>query len=228
MGSPFPHSHLDVNESGLHENPYLYEIDRLSAAASSPLDLVYPDWELHAPATIEKPRPENETPLILVETEASMHELVNSLKQEQAIAVDLEHHSYRSYQGFTCLIQVGSPQRSHTDLDAHDGLPGGRAGDPRVRRRAERSLHRPVDPQSPPRRRHGRPVAPEGLRRLHRACSAPRSLLGQSLRHGPRRARAGLPFSCCCDRRLEMPAVRRPYEGGYGLCGRQRICSGRC
>lgn len=29
----------------------------------------------------------------------------------EEIAVDLEHHSYRTYQGFTCLMQVSSRQR---------------------------------------------------------------------------------------------------------------------
>ena len=166
-------------------------------ASSSLLDLVYPDWELHAPATIEKPRPENETPLILVETEASMHELVNSLKQEQVIAVDLEHHNYRSYQGFTCLIQVGPcrAMRCDADFDALDGLPGGRARDSRVRVGAERSLHRSIDPQSPPRRRHGHSVAPEGLRRLRRASFAsalPRRSIS-STRAAPRACWASSP-----------------------------------
>ena len=72
------------------------------------LDLVYPDWELRAPASIEPPRPESETPLVLVETESALQALVETLKQEQAIAVDLEHHSYRSYQGFTCLLQIST------------------------------------------------------------------------------------------------------------------------
>jgi exosome complex exonuclease RRP6 len=27
------------------------------------------------------------------------------------VAIDLEHHSYRSYQGFTCLMQVSSRTR---------------------------------------------------------------------------------------------------------------------
>lgn len=72
----------------------------------SSLDLVYPDWELEIPAEIIQPRPENETPLTIVEDETGMIALVETLKREKSIAVDLEHHDYRSYQGFTCLIQV--------------------------------------------------------------------------------------------------------------------------
>ena len=35
-----------------------------------------------------------------------MKDLVEVLSKEKSIAIDLEHHDYRSYQGFTCLIQV--------------------------------------------------------------------------------------------------------------------------
>lgn len=70
------------------------------------LDIVYPDWELEMPSEIIQPRPENETPLTLIEDESGMVHLVEVLKKQKSIAVDLEHHDYRSYQGFTCLIQV--------------------------------------------------------------------------------------------------------------------------
>lgn len=33
------------------------------------------------------------------------------LESSNEIAVDLEHHSYRSYQGFTCLMQVSTRDR---------------------------------------------------------------------------------------------------------------------
>jgi len=34
--------------------------------------------------------------------------MLGELKEQKVkeIAIDLEHHSYRSYQGFTCLMQV--------------------------------------------------------------------------------------------------------------------------
>jgi len=39
--------------------------------------------------------------------------MAEHLKEEtsQEIAIDLEHHSYRSYQGFTCLMQVSTRVR---------------------------------------------------------------------------------------------------------------------
>ena len=53
------------------------------------------------------------TPFLFVETEESLAEMAEYLQHEDSkeIAVDLEHHSYRSYQGFTCLMQVSTRVR---------------------------------------------------------------------------------------------------------------------
>lgn len=40
--------------------------------------------------------------------------MIDQLKQVDEIAVDLEHHSYRSFLGFTCLIQIST--RNHDYL----------------------------------------------------------------------------------------------------------------
>ncbi|KAK8794410.1 hypothetical protein JH06_1619 [Blastocystis sp. subtype 4] len=90
---------LDELESdGLYSNPYLYELN----------NLVYPDWERTLPEIVTKPRSENATPLIVVETEDGMKSLVEELMKEKSIAVDLEHHNFRTYQGFTCLLQIST------------------------------------------------------------------------------------------------------------------------
>jgi exosome complex exonuclease RRP6 len=34
--------------------------------------------------------------------------MLNDLKQANEIAVDLEHHDYRSYHGFVCLMQIST------------------------------------------------------------------------------------------------------------------------
>lgn len=77
------------------------------------IDITYPSWELESPASITPPRPENETPLIIIDDEPSMLRLCEELKHERSFAVDLEHHNYRSYQGFTCLIQVSVVDAHH-------------------------------------------------------------------------------------------------------------------
>jgi exosome complex exonuclease RRP6 len=46
------------------------------------------------------------TPFLYVETEEQLGEMRDHLSQESVreIAIDLEHHNFRSYQGFTCLM----------------------------------------------------------------------------------------------------------------------------
>lgn len=47
-----------------------------------------------------------DTPLTVIDTVEGVQELVSKLEGVKEIAVDLEAHSYRSYLGFTCLMQV--------------------------------------------------------------------------------------------------------------------------
>jgi len=37
--------------------------------------------------------------------------MLDSLKKATEIAVDLEHHDYRSYYGFVCLMQISTRER---------------------------------------------------------------------------------------------------------------------
>jgi exosome complex exonuclease RRP6 len=37
--------------------------------------------------------------------------MLNELKNATEIAVDLEHHDYRSYHGFICLMQISTRQQ---------------------------------------------------------------------------------------------------------------------
>ena len=97
---------IDIADDGYFENPYVYEISSSCCLAISSVDIAYPEWELDMPSECVKPRDEKETPLQVIDDELSMKEMIDELKKESSIAVDLEHHDYRSYQGFTCLIQV--------------------------------------------------------------------------------------------------------------------------
>lgn len=49
-----------------------------------------------------------ETPFTFVETEAALDAMVRHLVTAKEVAVDLEHHHYRSFQGFTCLMQLST------------------------------------------------------------------------------------------------------------------------
>ena len=48
----------------------------------------------------------DETPLTYVDTEEQLRGMVDKLEGATEIAVDLEHHSYRTFQGLTCLMQL--------------------------------------------------------------------------------------------------------------------------
>jgi len=53
-------------------------------------------------------RPLEETPLTWVSTRAQLTELIDKLRKAREIAVDLEYHSYRTYSGFVCLMQIST------------------------------------------------------------------------------------------------------------------------
>ncbi|KAK9737322.1 3prime-5prime exonuclease [Popillia japonica] len=58
--------------------------------------------------TPTKPKPVSETPLHMIETSERLDELVKELLKYPIIAVDLEHHSYRTFLGITCLMQIST------------------------------------------------------------------------------------------------------------------------
>ncbi|KAG0182777.1 exosome nuclease subunit [Apophysomyces sp. BC1021] len=91
---------VDIDQDGVQRSlphPYLYEIQHLT----------YPDhmFEQRDPVMY---KPFDETSATWVDTEEGLMEMMDKLKGEREIAVDLEHHNYRSFQGFTCLMQVST------------------------------------------------------------------------------------------------------------------------
>lgn len=49
-----------------------------------------------------------DTLLIVIEKPQDVKILLDDLRQYDEIAIDLEHHSYRSFQGITCLMQIST------------------------------------------------------------------------------------------------------------------------
>lgn len=49
-----------------------------------------------------------ETKLWIIENTPDLKRMIHKLSSESEIAVDLEHHSYRSFKGFTCLMQIST------------------------------------------------------------------------------------------------------------------------
>ena len=89
----------EKGEDGLifYSHPYEIEIEKFE-----PRDDVLVLVETVRPKAIE------ETPFEYIASVDQLKNLVKKLEACTEIAVDLEHHSYRSYQGFTCLMQIST------------------------------------------------------------------------------------------------------------------------
>ncbi|CAG9325828.1 unnamed protein product [Blepharisma stoltei] len=80
----------------LFNNPYKNELETLEFTKwqVNPIDSYFPDLE--------------STPLQIVDNLSDLEKVIEEISNEREIAVDLEHHSLRSYQGFLCLIQIST------------------------------------------------------------------------------------------------------------------------
>jgi exosome complex exonuclease RRP6 len=81
------------SETSLH--PYHYEIKHIT----------YPDrmFQLSPPIP---PKSFEDTPFSWISTPSEFASMLDKLRRAKEIAVDLEHHNYRSWAGFLCLMQV--------------------------------------------------------------------------------------------------------------------------
>ncbi|KAJ2708828.1 exosome nuclease subunit, partial [Coemansia spiralis] len=84
-------------------NPYEYEITHIE----------HPE-QLFAEADPQQPAAWDAVPFAFVDSEAALGAMMAHLEETaDEVAIDLEHHDYRSYQGFTCLIQISSRTRDY-------------------------------------------------------------------------------------------------------------------
>ncbi|CAG8639253.1 3967_t:CDS:2 [Ambispora leptoticha] len=98
----------DDDASGF-PHPYEYEINNLE----------YPEHMFKVPNNDDgqyMPGP-MDTAHIFITKEEELTALCDKLNTVQEIAIDLEHHDYRSFQGFTCLIQISTRDQDYI-LDA--------------------------------------------------------------------------------------------------------------
>ena len=77
------------------DHPYQYEITHLSYPA-----------RMFTPCTPVSPTSLEDTEATWIDTPQDFQVMVSKLRDATEIAVDLEHHSYRSYAGFLCLMQI--------------------------------------------------------------------------------------------------------------------------
>jgi len=61
---------------------------------------------MFTPCTPVSPTPLEDTEATWVDTPQDFQIMLSKLRSATEIAVDLEHHSYRSYAGFLCLMQI--------------------------------------------------------------------------------------------------------------------------
>nr|CAH7712203.1 unnamed protein product [Callosobruchus chinensis] len=80
-----------------YSHPYEFELDRF---APSPQQLLKEEPII--------PQPIEHTPLYEIDRPEQIEALVEKLRTCDKFAVDLEHHSYRSFMGITCLMQIST------------------------------------------------------------------------------------------------------------------------
>jgi exosome complex exonuclease RRP6 len=85
-------------------HPYEYEL----------LNLEFPAWlvsPLSSDFIISFPDPNR--PCQFIDKEKEFFAFIQELSKETLIAIDLEHHSFRSFQGLTCLMQISSLHKDY-------------------------------------------------------------------------------------------------------------------
>ena len=95
-------NHIQETVENQYEHPYEYEIQTIE----------YPQPMFEILNQI-KYLPVKDCSPIMVDSLELLQHVSKELLNIEIIAVDLEHHDYRSYQGITCLIQISTPHHDY-------------------------------------------------------------------------------------------------------------------
>ncbi|KAG0008149.1 exosome nuclease subunit, partial [Entomortierella chlamydospora] len=110
-----PNAKVDLN----------YQMDGASTDASSSDQIIQPHPYEYEIKNLEYPEhmfeqspeqlylPFDTTSAIWVDTEEALVDMCRTLEMQREIAIDLEHHNYRSYQGFVCLMQISTRDQDY-------------------------------------------------------------------------------------------------------------------
>ncbi|VDN53439.1 unnamed protein product, partial [Dracunculus medinensis] len=93
---------LGIYDQDSFGHPYQFEISHLKI----------PDRQLKS-GVIREPLALSKTDLILIDTKEKLETLRDTLCSVEEFAVDLEHNSYRSFLGLTCLIQISTRKNDY-------------------------------------------------------------------------------------------------------------------
>lgn len=92
-------SRAQIDDNGIeyYPHPYDYEIQEFE-----------PSDELLKPRQPIEPPELSAVPIDLIETVQQLEDMCRIIESEKEFAVDVEHHSYRTFQGITCLVQIST------------------------------------------------------------------------------------------------------------------------
>ncbi|KAJ8452167.1 hypothetical protein Cgig2_016748 [Carnegiea gigantea] len=113
--SPFKHLKLANSVDAKLSNLHPYEADIMALVKSPEVD--YRIFNEIVLTTMSES-------YVWVETEPQLQELANVLSKEKIFAVDTEQHSFRSFLGFTALIQVSTQKEDYLidTIALHDAM----------------------------------------------------------------------------------------------------------
>lgn len=90
--------YVEEGEQGeVFNHPYEFELDKFDT----------PECQLKKSVPVQY-KPLENTEFKFIEKPSDIKILLEDLKNQKEIAVDLEHHSYRTFQGITCLMQIST------------------------------------------------------------------------------------------------------------------------
>ena len=93
-----PNSQLDDDIP----HPYQHEIEHI----------VYPSTMFQSSPPHE-PESFDDTPFAWIDTQEGLNSLISDLAGVAELAIDLEHHDYRSFSGFLCLMQISTRSKDY-------------------------------------------------------------------------------------------------------------------
>jgi exosome complex exonuclease RRP6 len=85
-------------EAGNYDHPYQVEIESLTRS----------NWQYIRPKSAQQYKGLKDTKCTWIETTAALNTMCQHLDKYNEYAIDLEHHHYRSFQGFLCLMQIST------------------------------------------------------------------------------------------------------------------------
>jgi exosome complex exonuclease RRP6 len=80
-------------------------------------NLTYPDWQMSEVSVTTPSLPPVESNFLFIDSEAGVINMLEEIKTVKEIAISLLNHSFRSFQGFCCIIQISTRFKDYA-LDA--------------------------------------------------------------------------------------------------------------